>query len=466
MTVQRPKGGLCSTSEERSALFVATLTSFMGPLMLSAVNVALPAIQAEMAVGAVGLSWVATTYLLAIAVFLVPVGRIADIYGRRKVFTWGLMLYTVTSALTALVPSFKWLLIMRVAQGLGAAMFVTTGMAILISVFAPARRGRAIGIYVAAVYVGLSVGPFVGGIMTQQFGWRSIFALMLPLGGISVGVTLRYLKAEWADARGEQFDLAGSVLYALAVFFMVFGATQLPSQRGIYLLAAGLVGLLAFIRQEQRTSFPVFEVSLFQSNRTFAFSSLAALINYSATFAVTFLMSLYLQYPRGMTPQSAGIVLMVQPTVMAVFSPLAGRLSERVQPRLIASLGMVLTALGLGFFILLGISTAIHLVVANLALLGLGFALFSSPNMSAIMGSVDKRHYGIASGAVATMRLFGQMTSMAIATMVLAMFVGARVIEPDAYDAFLKSVKTCFAVSTALCAVGIYFSMFRGSLKQ
>lgn len=453
-------------TQERSALLVATLTSFMGPLMVSAVNVALPSIQADLKVTALGLSWIATAYLLSVAIFLVPAGKVADIHGRKKTFATGLVIYTIASTLAAAAPSLMWLIAVRVLQGLGAAMFVTTGMAILTSIFPPARRGRAIGIYVSAVYVGLSAGPFVGGILTQHLGWRSVFMLILPLGAVSVGVTLRYLRGEWADARGERFDVAGSLLYGAAIFCLVYGATILPAAHGVYLLAAGVICMMLFIRHEQRIAHPVFEVTLFKVNRTFAFSSLAALINYAATFAVTFLISLHLQYLKGLSPQAAGTVLIAQPLVMALFSPSAGRLSDRIEPRIIASAGMGITLIGLTNFVFVQPKTQLILIVANLVLLGFGFALFSSPNMSAIMGSVEKKFYGIASGAVATMRLLGQMVSMAIATVVLALFVGRQPIEPATYALFLRSVKTCFAIGAMLCALGIFFSMFRGSLRR
>ncbi len=202
-------------SLENSALFVATLTSFMGPFTISSVNVALPTIQAEFSADAVVLSWVATSYLLAIAVFLVPFGKVADIYGRKKIFSLGLLVYTSSSLLAIFSFSMKALIVMRVLQGIGAAMFVTTGMAILTSIFPPSRRGRAIGIYVAAVYIGLSVGPFAGGFITRYLGWRSIFAVVVPFGAASVFTTLKYLKGEWADARGETLDIRGSVLYGL-----------------------------------------------------------------------------------------------------------------------------------------------------------------------------------------------------------------------------------------------------------
>ena len=438
----------------------------MGPFTVSSVNVALPAIQVDFSADAVVLSWVATSYLLAIAVFLVPFGKAADIYGRKKIFTWGLVLYTFSSFLAVFSFSMKILLAMRIIQGLGSAMFVTTGMAILTSVFAPAKRGRAIGIYVSAVYIGLSVGPFAGGFLVRYIGWRSIFAVVVPFGAASVLMTMRYLKGEWADARGEKLDISGSLLYGLSILSLVYGASLLPRSAAAFLIMGGLAGLGIFIRLETRVRYPVFEVKLFKQNKLFTFSSLAALINYSATFALTFLLSLYLQYIKNITPQYAGTILIAQPVVMAVFSPLAGRLSDRIEPRLIASAGMMMTAIGLFSFVFIGDGTATVLIVLTLAFLGFGFSLFSSPNMNAIMSAVERRHFGIASGTVATMRLLGQMASMAITMVVFAIFIGREPISPSNYDQFLKSVRVAFLIFSSLCTIGILFSMCRGDVKR
>jgi EmrB/QacA subfamily drug resistance transporter len=454
------------TAQEKSALFVATLTSFMGPFMISAVNVALPAIQAELGMNAMQLSFIPTAYLLATAMVLVPAGKLADLYGRKKLFTSGLAFYTLASTLGAFAPSASWLIALRACQGIGAAMFVTTGMAILTSIFPPQRRGRAIGIYVAAVYIGLSVGPFLGGLMTQHLGWRSIFAVMFPLGSASVWITLTFLKGEWADARGEKFDLTGSLLYAGAIFLLVYGSTLPPSQRSYLVAAPGLGCLALFVWRENHVAYPVFDVRLFQTNRIFAFSSLAALINYAATYATTFLMSLYLQYIKGFSPQAAGTILVAQPVIMALFSPVAGRFSDRVEPRLIASSGMAVTIAGLAVFTQITPDTPLILIVGTLIVLGFGFALFSSPNMSAIMGAVEKRHYGIASGAVATMRILGQMISMAITAVVLAIFIGREAIQPATYPLFLKSIKLIFSISTGLCVAGLWFSFSRGNVHH
>ncbi len=453
-----------SSSLERSAMIVATLTSFIGPFMISSVNVAMPAIQADFQMDAVQLSWISTAYLLAMAVGLVPAGKIADIRGRKKVFATGLGVYTFGTGLAIFANSAAMLIGLRALQGLGAAMFVTTGMAIITSIFPPHRRGRVIGVYVSAVYIGLSVGPFAGGFLTHYLGWRSIFMIMLPLGLLVLFLTIYYLKGEWLGEPGQQLDITGCLLYASAIFALVYGATRLPSLLGAVLLLSGVLLFALFIRQQLTTEFPVFDIHLFVSNKTFAYSSLAALLNYSATFAVTFLLSLYLQYLKGMSPQTAGSLLIAQPVVMALLSPVAGRISDRIEPRLLASAGMTITAIGVLFFSMLQPDTAPYLIVANLILLGTGFALFSSPNMNAIMGAVEKRHYGLASGTVATMRLLGQMFSMAMATVVLALIVGRQAIVPENYGLFLRSIHTVFLISAALCLSGVYFSWFRGAL--
>jgi MFS family permease len=260
-------------------------------------------------------------------------------------------------------------------------------------------------------------------------------------------------------------DWTGTLLYALALFLLVYGAGLLPELNGLFIAAAGAVLLVLFFLFERRVAQPVFEVNLFLRNRLFAFSSMAALINYAATFAVTFLMSLYLQYIKGITPQQAGIVLISQPAVQAVLSPLSGRLSDKIEPLHLASAGMAVTATGLLMLAFIHAGTPMYCIVAILLLLGFGFALFSSPNMNAIMGSVDKAHYGLASGTVATMRLLGQMASMATATLMFALFIGRQQIQPENYDRYLLSFKYTLLIFFVWCVFGILFSLMRGELR-
>ncbi len=326
-------------------------------------------------------------------------------------------------------------------------------------------EGRALGITVAAVYLGLSLGPFLGGFLTQHLGWRSIFLLNVPPGLAVIALVLWKLKGEWAEAGGEKFDFTGSLVYSLSLLAIMYGLSLLPEMEGLGFILSGVLGVLFFIRWEIRIENPVLDMRLFWENRVFAFSNLAALINYSATFAITFLLSLYLQYIKGLSPQDAGIILISQPAVMTLFSPLAGRLSDRIEPGIVASAGMALIVAGLLLFTSLDEDTSLEFIAASLILLGFGFALFSSPNTNAVMSSVEKRFYGIASATLATMRLVGQMLSMGVAMLLFTLYVGRVQITPEYYPLFLTSIKTAFIIFAVLCFFGIFASLARGRLR-
>lgn len=451
-----------SSSEKRVVLFIAVLAGFITPFDGSAVNIALPTIGAEFHMTAIGLSWVATAYLLSSAVFLVPFGKIADIYGRKKIFLYGLAIFSFASLLMTMVTSTEMFIGVRVIQGLGSAMIFGTGAAILTSVFPPGERGKALGIYITAVYLGLSLGPFLGGIMTQYLGWRSIFLVNVPIGIAAVLLILWKLKGEWAECKGEKFDLIGSVIYGIAIIAVMYGFSSLPDFKGAVLIVAGILGVILFALYEMKIPSPVLEIRLLTKNRIFALSNIAALINYSATFAVTFLLSLDLQYTKGFTPEHAGFILISQPVVQALISPISGRLSDRIEPQIVASVGMALTAVGLFFLSFLNETTPLYHLVLILLVLGAGFGLFSSPNTNAIMSSVEKKFYGVASGMNGTMRLLGQMLSMGIAMMIFSLVIGPVEITPEYYPQFILSLHYAFSLFTVLCIIGIFASLARG----
>jgi EmrB/QacA subfamily drug resistance transporter len=449
-----------------TALFIAILAGFLTPFDLSAVNIALPTLAEEFSMDAIQMGWVSTAYLLASAVFLVPFGRIADIYGRKRVFATGLSIFTLASFLMIFAPSAPAVILLRVLQGFGSAMIFGTAVAILTSTTPPEHRGKALGIYTTAVYLGLSTGPFLGGILTGIFGWRSIFAVNIPIGLFAVALIVLFLKGEWADCRGERFDIGGSIQYGLTLICVMYGFSLLPDRDGFILLIAGALMLAVFIAREFRISYPLWDIRVFSKNRVFLFSNMAALVNYCATFAVTFFLSLYLQYIKGFTPEHAGMILVVQPVVMALVSPAAGRLSDRIEPGKIASAGMALTALSLILLIFTGSDTSLLIIIGILVILGVGLGIFSSPNTNAIMGSVERCYYGVASGTLGTMRLGGQMLSMGIAMMVLAIFVGNVQITPEQYPAFIGSMQISMMIFAAMCIAGIFFSLVRYAGKE
>jgi MFS family permease len=322
-----------------------------------------------------------------------------------------------------------------------------------------------LGINTASTYLGLSLGPVFGGWLTHDFGWRSIFLVNIPVCVLIVILVTLRLHGEWAEAAGEKFDSGGALLYGCALVSVMLGFSRLPHLLGAVLLFAGILLVGFFVYWENKAASPVLNIELFRTNRVFAFSNLAALINYSATFAVGFFLSLYLQYLNGMNPQRAGFVLIAQPAIMALFSPLAGRLSDKIEPRYVASVGMAFSAVGLFLLTLLHTHRHLGFVMSSLVLLGFGFALFSSPNMNAAMGSVEKKFFGVASASMSTMRLVGQMFSMGIAMMILAVFVGRVQITAANQEDFLLAVRIGFLIFGALCAVGVFASLARGNRK-
>lgn len=446
----------------RIALFIAILAGFMTPFDLSAVNIALPAIGEQFSMDAVSLSWVSTAYLLASAIFLVPVGRVADIYGRKKVFTLGISIFTITSLALVFSPSSSFIILLRFVQGAGAALIFGTAVAILTTVTPPQQRGKAIGIYTTAVYTGLSAGPFLGGILTGYFGWQSIFLVNVPIGLFTIGLISWKLPGEWAECCGEPFDLFGSVLYGISIISVMYGFSYLPATSAYVMILSGVVILALFVLWESRNQSPVLNIRILVKNRVFAFSNLAALINYSATFSVTFFLSLYLQYIRGYSPQAAGLILVVQPVVMALFASLSGALADRTDPVRIASFGMALSGISLLLLMFIDEVTSLAYLVVCMIILGLGLAFFASPNTTAIMGSVERKFYGVASGTLGTMRLVGQMLSMGVAVIILALYIGKVAITPENYDQFLSGMQMAFLIFALLCGAGIAFSLVRG----
>ena len=445
-------------------LLVASLASFLVPYTGSSITVALPSMAAQFHADAVTLGWITSAYIIAAAVFIVPFGRYADIVGRKRIFLMGVLIFTIASLFCAYSPDEKILIASRFLQGIGGAMLFATSVAIVTQVYGPGERGAALGITIAAVYAGLSVGPFIGGVLTDHFGWPAIFLINIPVGIFTIVLTLQGVRHEWADASGEKFDLIGAVIYGSMLFTAVYGMLLLPDLTGIVWIISSLGAVSVFWWWEKRSSSPLINLGVFSGNRTFVFSNIAAMINYGATYGVGVLLSLYLQFIRGFPAETAGLILVAQPVVQTVFSPVAGRLSDRIEPRIVATAGMGLTMLGLSFFIFLTPSTPLWVIIMSLMVLGLGYGLFSSPNTNAIMSSVKNNHLGIASGMNATMRSLGQLISMAIAMSCFTVFIGLVTITPAVYPALMSSIRVAFTAFTFLCMIGVGASWVRGTI--
>lgn len=443
-------------------LFIVSTVQFLTPLMSSSVNIALPVIGREFQASAMQLGLIQMVYILAVSIMLLPSGRFADIHGRKRIFMAGTILAILATAAIPFSQGIRMFILFRLCQGFGAAMITATSFAILTSVFPKDKRGHAMGIIVAAVYVGLAAGPSLAGVIVTHLGWRWIFFCMLPLQISALVLTFTHLKGEWADAAGESFDWTGTFVFAVAVSLFIFGLGRIGKSAGAWLfITLGVMGLILFWIVQKKSTHPLMDVKLFTTNLPFTLNNLATLINYAASFGVIFLFSLYLQYAKGFSAQSAGLIMMTQPLTQSLLSPSAGNLADRYAPAWVATAGMICCTLGLFLAAFCRPDTSSVVILCNLILLGIGFGLFSSPNLSAIMSSVSSRYYGTASSMVATMRTQGMLVSMAVVTVVISSHLGDRAVTADTLPGFMASMRTALFIYTGMGGVGILLSMSR-----
>lgn len=442
------------------------INAFATPLMLSSANVALPSIARDLELDAVMLAWVPMIYLMASVIFVLIFGRLADSVGRKRIFLLGTAAVIVSSVLAAAAPDGPTLLAARFLQGVSAAMLYATQMALVSSAFPGKQRGKMIGLVVSSIYVGLSAGPLLGGYVIDTLGWRAAFLLQVPLALLVLALGIWKVHGEWRGAARVPFDIPGAIGWAFSIMLFCLGVSQLPKLSGFGILALSLVGIVQFLRHARRAENPLWDVKLFFNNRVFTLSSLVSLLMYSSTYAIVILMSLYLQTLQELSAMRAGLILMIQPVIMAVLAPVTGRLSDYVEPRVLASAGISITAVGLFLMSQLDAGSSLPYIITCLILTGSGFSLFSPPNVNAIMSSVSNAHAGSASGAVATTRLLGQLCSTVLVTLALALIMGNTAITPDSYPELARALELSFQISVALCLPAVIFSLIRGRVHE
>jgi EmrB/QacA subfamily drug resistance transporter len=450
-------------TNKRKLLFMFGLCSVLPPFIGRSIDLSLPSIGNEFGMTVVSLSWLITVYLVATAVLLVPFGRLADIVGRKKIFLTGAVLFTITTIFCCCAYSGSSLIAARAMQGIASAMVLGTATALLVSIFPPRERGKAIGISASGVFIGSSLGPGLGGIMTQAFGWRSIFMLTAIASTGIVIMGFCYLKDEFTDAHGETFDFIGSVLYAVSIIAMLYGTTILPSLRGYFSIGAGILLLALFCITAKYIKHPVIELDLLFKNKAFAMTNLSALFGFSAVFSVPFLMSLYLQYIKGINAKTAGLIILASPITVAIGSLVAGKLSDKLDPKNVAIFGISISATVLFIMsAMLNNATPLYFIVFFLFIFGIGLSFFISPNANAAMGSVTKKYLGIAASIVNTMRMLGQTISMGISMMILTLTVGKVEITQDSLPLLMNSVRITFLVFGLLCVMSVVALLARG----
>jgi MFS family permease len=400
-----------------------------------------------------------TAYILTVGVLQLPLGRLADIVGIKKVFVLGLIIFVIASVITVFSHSILMLIASQVLRGVGGAMIFCNSTAMITAVFPAKERGRAFGISAAFVYIGFSAGPYLGGLLTEHLGWRSIFILSAAFLLVLAFLFLWKVKEEWCQSRGEKFDTAGSVIFGISLILLMYGFSNLTETSGALLGAVGTAGLIIFLFWENRSRYPIFNVAVFKRNRNFILANLSTYLSYCAVAAVVFLMSLYLQYIKGFSAEQAGIIMLCQPVMQTIFSLVAGKLTEKILPARLAAVGMTFTALGLLSLVLLSAQTPLWEIIAALIVLGIGYGLFASPNSNAVMSSVIPRFYGVAAAALGTMRTVGQVSSMAITMVVINSVIGRVVITTAYYPDFVTSAKIVFAIFSVLCFAGVFTSL-------
>jgi EmrB/QacA subfamily drug resistance transporter len=455
-------------------LWVTCVGAFMSPLDFSAVSVALPAMGRDVHLSFAEALWVQAGYLLTYTLMLVPSGRTADQLGRLRVWRTGIAVFAVTSLLTGLSVDNAWLLVSRSLQGIGAGMITGTATALVSTVFPAAERGRAIGINVTAVYLGLSTGPLIGGLLVSSLGWRWVFFVNVPVAAITLLVARRLYDPDRRSGR-LQIDIPGTVLLTVGLGSLLtaltFGAAWgWSSTRVVSLLVVAGVALGAFAVVEQRVPLPVLDLGLFRRSRVFAAANAAALLNYTAMFGSIALTAIALQISAGKSPIATGAILLVQPVVMVCVSPFAGRLSDRIGSRLLCTGGMLFVALGLGLLSIMPDGVPLTHVFPAMVAIGLGMAMFSSPNTTAAMNAAPPAALGVAAGVLTTMRSLGQSMSIAVLGAITAAQLGAdggKVLLGGAASAhsgaaFLDGYRTAMAVGAGIAIIGAAVSLTRG----
>ncbi|MDR1818940.1 MAG: MFS transporter, partial [Methanobrevibacter sp.] len=412
-------------------LFVTVFGSFLVAFATSSVSVALPSISMSLTdihgnlLSGVVQNWVATSFLLAIAIFSVPFGKLSGKFGLKKSFLLGLTIFAFFSVIAFFSFSAEMLIIIRFFQGLGASIINITTIAIVTQALPPQKRGEGIGLNISGVYIGLTLAPVIGGLLTHLFGWRSIFLSVVPFIVLIILATLLKIPQEWLEDENDKFDYIGSFIYSLAILLLIYGFTILNETTGLILVIISIVLLITFAKWESSYEFPVLNVKMF-NNINFTSSTIASLISYIATFVVTYILTYYLQYAKGMDPQTAGFILISTPIFMAILAPFAGKLSDKIYPQILAAIGMCFVTVSLFILIFMDENTPLYIIIISMVLQGIGYGLFSSPNTNAIMGSVPRHLSSIASATVSTMRVIGQTLSLGMLTVIFAFFLGSN----------------------------------------
>ncbi|MFT2091102.1 MFS transporter [Paraglaciecola sp. 2405UD69-4] len=447
------------------ALIIVCLGSIIGPLGMASVNIAIPDMAADLQANAKMVSWLPTLFILSSVVFMLPAGKLADNYGRKRVYTYGLALNAFSSFMCGLGGSIEWVLFWRFVQGIASSMIFATGIAIITSVTPSHKRGAALGMASACIYIGLTIAPAVGGWLTELWGWRSVFLFQVPIVIALLVLIKMRLSGEWKNEGKTKFDWWGTGIFALFASSLVYGLSILPQVLGVVMLVVSVVCLSLFVLHQSRSSKPLIRVQMFRDSRVFSMSLSTSLLMYASNFPLVFLMSLYLQYVKGFSPAHAGQVILLQALSMAILAPVSGKLADRFQPRLVATLGCVIVGVGLVILSMMDTNTSMAYIATSLLLIGVGFGLFSTPNNNAIMGAVRKDEVGVASASLNLSRTIGNLLGMSIVNLMVHIYIGDAQFSAEQNPALIYTFDKALLMSTGFVIVACVLSALRGKSK-
>jgi EmrB/QacA subfamily drug resistance transporter len=448
-------------AEKRTVLAASCLAIFVNPLAGTMLNLALSAIQVDFGCSEHQLGWVASIYFIVSVMFILPAAKIADIFGKKVVFLTGAVIAAAGVILSMSSPNIHALYFFRGVTGVGMAAISSTSVSMISDVYEPHERGLALAINTACVYVGSSIGPTLGGVITEFAGWRYIFLILVPFLVLAFICMFRFSHNIKSTPDGH-FDIKGTVVYGTGVGVLMFGVISLPAVHGIAMIIAGTAVLIGFLFLETKESNPIMRLGLFKNMR-FSRSMLALFLNYAASYGVTFFMSRYLQEIGALSPTEAGLIMMSQSVVQVIFTLWAGKIVTSMDMRILPTIGMLVTSAALIMMMFITETLNVSLIIVSLMVLGAGLGLFSSPNVTAIMSYVKKEEYNNTSGLIAAVRQFGMTMSMGIATCLISVFLGTEtVLEPSNYGMFMDILMYAWCIWLAFCLIGALFSWFRG----
>jgi len=456
------------------ALLVVILGTLMSAVDATIVILAIPSIAQDLHTNLYIIIWVIITYLLVIAVFTTQLGRLGDIYGRSRFYNLGFVIFTIGSILCGAAPNAISLIAFRGIQGLGAAMMQANSGAIIADIFPPNQRGKAYGYNSIGWNAGATLGIVLGGFITTFLGWRYIFYINVPIGIIAIILGLRYIKDR--ERRNTKLDIIGMLSLLASLSLISYGAADIAGEGmsllNIYLISAGLIILLGFILIERRQQFPIIDLKAFKANRVFTYSLFASFLQTTGYLSTAFIIIMYLQGIRGLSPFNASLLLVPGYVLASLVSPFTGRLSDKIGARIPATIGLVLMILAIFIYLQLSINTPLYVIIIASTIGGLGSSLFFPANNSAIMANAPRGFYGGASGLSRTLSNIGTLLSYVITISVSSVtvpryvafevFLGTTNLIGGVASSFLTGLKSALYVSLGILSIALVLSALRG----